>query len=132
LKAKWVSVIGAVQMTAVSWAGAEPAVQAGLPELTEARVTIPYTELRALWEAGRARQDEGKEPPEEPPVGHLWHRIDCVLTFAGDGRAGTLEATFDGEVLAKGWQGMFLLDGGLSLEQADAGANAVVWRDGYR
>lgn len=131
VKAKLLQTVGAVHLAAGTWLMAQTGREATMPDVPNAYVNIPYSELKSLWEAARARQAEGKDKPELPPVGHVLRRIECVLTLAGD-RPGLLEASFEGEVLGEGWNDLLLMDGDMRLEQAEAGTGSVVWRDGYR
>lgn len=95
-------------------------------ELDRAFVTIPYAELRALWEAGQARKDE---KPPAAPVASVVHRADLQLTL-GESRS-VLSAVFDAETIEGRWQVIPLLGGEVRLDKADAPAASVVWQDGY-
>lgn len=93
-----------------------------------AYVTIPYSELRALWEAGHDKPQPPREP-EAPPVAALVHRADLRLQFSDAG--GVLDAEFDVEMLGTQWQTIPLLGGDVRLDKADAGERSVIWKDGY-
>src|SRR5439155_18551739 len=68
------------------------------PDLVRAYVTIPYSELRALWEAGQ-RKPEPPAPPEVAPVSFLVHRAEVRIAL-GDA-ASKIEADFEVEALDK-------------------------------
>jgi hypothetical protein len=101
---------------------AEPADPPASAELNRAFVTIPYSELRALWEAGQRKAEVAKI--EAPPVAYVVHRADCELQL-GD-PACTLTAVFEVESLETRWQTVPLLGGAVRLEKADAGSRLVV------
>lgn len=112
-------------------AGCGPAAHATPPpagaELDRAFVTIPYAELRALWEAGQRKTDA--EKPPVAPVAHLVHRAELQLTL-GEPRS-TLTALFEAEVLAPGWQTIPLFKGDARLEKSDAPGAQILCQDGY-
>ncbi len=99
-------------------------------ELGRAFVTIPYSELRALWEAGKAAKDHAPKPEPEPPVGWIIDSAECHLQLGE--AASTLDATFDIHALRDDWQSIPLLGGDTTLSSAEAGELPVVWaKDGY-
>lgn len=111
-------------------AGATSAVRAEVPsvppaaDLARATVTIPYSELRALWEAGQ-RKPEPPPAPAPAPLPFLIHRADLRLQFSEAG--GVIDADFDVEALQGAWQTIPLLGGEARLDQAGAGGRPVVW-----
>src|SRR4051794_10386799 len=75
-------------------------------QLDRAYVTIPYSELRALWEAGQAKA----APQEAPaPVSFVMNSADCELQLGE--RSSALKAQFDLEVLENKWQPIPLIGG---------------------
>ncbi|MEI9893991.1 MAG: hypothetical protein WDN28_08890 [Chthoniobacter sp.] len=98
------------------------------PDLGRAYVTIPYSELRALWEAGQ-RRPEPPALPEVAPVPFLVHRAEVRIAL-GD-MASKIDADFDVEALDKKWQRIPLLGGEARLDNAEAGERSIVWDDGY-
>ena len=98
------------------------------PDLGRAFVTIPYAELRALWEAGQ-RKPEPAAPPEVAPVPFLVHRADVRIALGE--AASKIDAEFEVEALEKKWQRIPLLGGEVRLEKAEAGERSVVWDEGY-
>lgn len=98
------------------------------PDLGRAFVTIPYSELRALWEAGQ-RKPEPVAPPEVAPVPFLVHRAEVRIAL---GEAGSkIDADFEVEALDGKWQRIPLLGGDVRLDKAEAGERSIVWDDGY-
>ena len=98
------------------------------PDLGRAFVTIPYAELRALWEAGQ-RKPEPAAPPEVAPVPFLVHRADVRIALGE--AASKIDAEFEVEALEKKWQRIPLLGGEVRLEKAEAGERSIVWDEGY-
>ena len=98
------------------------------PDLGRAFVTIPYSELRALWEAGQ-RKPEPVAPPEIAPVPFLVHRAEVRIALGET--ASQIDADFEVEALEKKWQRIPLLGGDVRLEKAEAGERSIVWDDGY-
>ena len=98
------------------------------PDLGRAFVTIPYSELRALWEAGH-RKPEPPMLPEVAPVPFVVHRADVRIALGEV--TSKIDAEFEVEVLEKKWQSVPLLGGEARLDKAEAGERSVVWNDGY-
>jgi hypothetical protein len=98
------------------------------PDLGRAFVTIPYAELRALWEAGQ-RKPEPVAPPEVAPVPFLVHRADVRIALGE--AASKIDAEFEVEALEKKWQRIPLLGGEVRLDKAEAGERSIVWDEGY-
>jgi hypothetical protein len=96
-------------------------------DLDRATVTIPYLELRKLWEAAQAKKEV--TPPPSPPVASVIHSAELQLHFGE--LTSTVEAIFDIESLDAGWQSIRLLSGDASLDRNDAQDQSVVWQDGY-
>lgn len=111
-------------LAALTAHAAEPSV----PDLGHAYVTIPYAELRALWEAGQRRPEPVKEPAPAP-VAFLVHRADVRLELGESSSA--IDATFEVESLDAKWQTIPLLGGDARLDKAEAGERSVIWSDGY-
>ena len=98
------------------------------PDLGRAFVTIPYSELRALWKAGQ-RKPEPVAPPEVAPVPFLVHRAEVRIALGE--AASKIDAEFEVEALEKKWQRIPLLGGEVRLDKAEAGERSIVWDDGY-
>ncbi|MEZ5299397.1 MAG: hypothetical protein R3F11_01820 [Verrucomicrobiales bacterium] len=98
-----------------------------LPDLEGARVTIPYAELKSLWEAARSRE----AMPAAPPVSAALESAAWEVDWR-DG-APRLSARFRVRAYADGWQAVPLVAGeALSLESAEPGGSgaALVRRGG--
>ena len=98
------------------------------PELGRAFVSIPYSELRALWEAGH-RKAEPPAPPEAAPIPFIIHRAEVQVALGE--AASKIDADFEVEALDKKWQRIPLLGGEARLDKAEAGERSIVWEDGY-
>ena len=98
------------------------------PDLGRAFVTIPYAELRALWEAGQ-RKPEPVALPEVAPVPFLVHRAEVRIALGE--AASKIDAEFEVEALDKKWQRIPLLGGEVRLDKAEAGERSIVWDEGY-
>lgn len=98
------------------------------PELGRAFVTIPYSELRALWEAGQ-RKPETPVMPEAAPVSFLVHRAEVRIALGET--ASKIDADFEVEALDKKWQRIPLLGGEAQLDKAESGERSVIWDEGY-
>ena len=107
---------------------ASRAAELPAPNLDRATVTIPYAELRALWEAGH-RTPEPAKVPAPAPVAFIVHRADIRLDLGET--ASAIEAVFDVESLDAKWQTIPLIGGDVQLDKADAGEHAVTWDGGY-
>jgi hypothetical protein len=107
---------------------AEPSEPPPSAELSRAYVTIPYAELRALWEAGQAGKARPEKPPDAP-LGSVVQQMELDLRL-GD-RASALTARFAVEVLNPRWQAIPLLGGEVRLEKVEPAGRQIVWQDGY-
>jgi len=107
---------------------ADPAEPPPSAELARAFVTIPYAELRSLWEAGQAARTR-PEKPAAAPFGSVVQGADLDLQLGE--RTSTLTAKFAVEVLQTQWQSIPLLGGEVQLEKADAAGRQIVSQDGY-
>ncbi len=104
------------------------AAESSTPDLHGATVTIPYSELRALWEAGQRKPELPKEPATAP-VAFVVHRAEMRLDLGET--TSVITANFDAESLDAKWQKIPLLGGEAQLDKADAAEQAVIWDDGY-
>ncbi len=96
--------------------------------LPRASVTIPYSEIRALWEA--AHEAKQKPAPQKPPISFIIREADAQLQLGE--KSSALEVNFQIETFVDEWCAVPLIAGDVQLEKADAGANAtIIWRDGY-
>lgn len=118
--------LGSVFFTAPA---AAESVESGakLPDLAAAEITIPYTELKSLWEAAQPAPGEGEEETAPPPVEAVVLAAEYELVL-GDGKA-EIDATYRVQSLAEGWQMIPLLGGDARLEEAETGEAGIVWKD---
>jgi hypothetical protein len=119
--------------TAVSSLAQEPPPKATPPKtepgLASAYVTIPYAELRSLWEA--AHKTQAAPEPETAPVSHIVGLAEYELRLAPV--ASALKGQFELEVLEAKWQPIALIGGAeLRLEKAEAAAGSIVAQEGYK
>lgn len=96
------------------------------PDFRHASVTLPYTELRGLWEAGLGKP---VEPPDAAPVPFVVHRAEIRISLGE--AASKIDARFEVETMEQQWQRIPLLGGEVQLDKVDAGERSVVWDDGY-
>ncbi len=108
---------------------AEPAEPPPVTGLDRTYVTIPYTELRALWEAGHKPKEAEAKVENPPPVPYVIDRIDCRVQL-GEGVT-AVDATYQIQGLASTWQTVPLYNGNANLQSAEPKENKIVWRDGY-
>ena len=100
------------------------------PELSRASVTLPYTELRSLWEAAhRIIPPEAAATPDIAPVANVVHRADCLLRLGES--SSRIEAQFEVEALSAQWQSVPLIGGAARLEHADSEEQPVIAQDGH-
>jgi hypothetical protein len=120
--------IVSLALLTVAAAAVPPPEPPGSPELQRAYVTIPYSELRSLWEAAQ-RKPARVVAPEVAPLPFLVHRAEVRIALGET--ASKIDADFEVEVLEKSWQRIPLLGGEARLEKAEPGERSVVWDDGY-
>jgi hypothetical protein len=97
-------------------------------EIQRASVTLPYTELRALWEAARAAR-EPRPAEEKAPVDWIINNIEVHVVL--DGMNAAVEAAFDLQTLDQKWQRIPLIAGDPTLNTAEVADRSIVWEDGY-
>ncbi len=100
------------------------------PSLARAYVTIPYSEVRALWEAAQT-QKSGSQYPSPAPIPSIVKSAQCELRLGE--AASMLSAQFEVDSLTPEWQTVLLLDGpDVHLETSDAGQRSIIFHEGYR
>ena len=122
---------GFIALTLVQRAFSASAPAAPPPSngLDSAFVTIPYSELRALWEASHAAKDAAAEAEQPPPVSYLIDLIDCHIQIGAP--ASTVDALFEVQSLGTKWQSIPLIAGNIGLLKAETKELALVCEDGY-
>ena len=101
---------------------------AELPDISGARVTIPYSELKSLLLA--IESAKAKAAPEEkapPPVKSVVRSANYTLTLGQ--RKSTLTAVYEIELLVDAWQAIPLLAGDAWLEGTETEGASVFWHD---
>lgn len=94
-----------------------------VPSLPDAKVTIPYSELKSLWEAARSKKAPAPEPA--PPIASTVLAAEYHLTL--DSPAPTLEASYQVQSLSDDWSLLPLLGGEAHLEQGPVEGQSVIW-----
>lgn len=92
-------------------------------------VTLPYAELRALWQAATPA---AATPPEKPPVPYTVRSARYTLEFSADGQEGTVEASYDIQTFNDGWSAVPLLgSANARLQQVEPDGVLIAVRDGF-
>ncbi len=99
--------------------------QAIPPDLPNASVTIPYSELKALWDAARPKAGEGRAP--QSPVASILRSANFAITL--DGRTTSIAADFSAVNLSENWLFVPLVGGEVRLEGYDPPAAQLVYRE---
>src|SRR4051812_9167953 len=102
--------------------GAEPAAPL---ELNEARVTLPYPELKALWQAAHRETAAKRKPPVEAAL--LSARYQLVLK--GDLAAGSVE--YEIENFTDEWTTIPLLGAQTQVDEIEPADVQLIVRDGH-
>ena len=100
---------------------AEPAK----PTLDEARVTLPYPELKALWQAAHPETPEKRKPPVEAAL--LSARYQLVLK--GDLAAGLVD--YEIENFTDEWTTIPLLGAQTQVDEIEPGDAQLIVREGH-
>ncbi len=98
----------------------------GFFESDQARVTLPYAEVRRLWEAAKAREAEPKEA--KPPIQAVVRALRADVTIGEENVQ--LSARFEVESYDNAWHTVPLLGGSGRLVRVEPEDAGVVWRDG--
>ncbi len=107
-------------------ASALAAPPASPPDLNEARVTLPYSELKALWEAAHREQSEKRKPPVETALLSARYQI----AVHGDLGAGVVE--YEIENFTDDWIATPLLGAQTQVEEIEpADVQLIVRGDHY-
>lgn len=93
----------------------------------EGEVTIPYAEMKRLWQALR---EKGKPPEKEKsPIAAVVASAEYELELS-EARS-QLRADYIVEVLSDEWQLIPLIGGAISLEKSEVSQGHIVRRDGF-
>src|SRR6476646_1188075 len=120
---KYISVGLAILAGAASVLAVEPAAP---PDLNEARVTLPYPEVKALWQASQRETPKKRKPPVEATL--LSARYQ--LQFKGDLVAGIVE--YEIETFTDEWTTVSLLGAQTQVDEVEpADVQLIVRNDHY-
>jgi hypothetical protein len=95
------------------------------PELPEARVTLPYSELKALWQAAHPEEPEKRQPPVEAAL--LSARYQIVLK--GDQAFGVVE--YETESFTDEWTTIPLLGAQTQIDEVEPADIQLIMREGH-
>src|SRR4051812_42970042 len=112
--------IALVALAALALAAEPPA-----PDLNEARVTLPYPELKALWQAAQRETPEKRKPPVEAAL--LSARYQLVLK--GDLGAGVVE--YEIENFTDEWTAIPLLGAQIQVDDIEPADAQLIVREGH-
>src|SRR3954469_25719885 len=98
---------------------------APVPDLKEARVTLPYPELKALWKAAQRETPEKRKPPVEAAL--LSARYQLVLK--GDVVAGVVE--YEVESFTDEWNTIPLLGAQTQVDEIDPADVQLIVRENH-
>jgi hypothetical protein len=101
--------------------GAEPAA----PNLNQARVTLPYPELKALWQAAHSETPQKRKPPVEAAL--LSARYQLVLK--GDLAAGLVD--YEIENFTDEWTTIPLLGAQIQVDEIEPADAQLIVREGH-
>lgn len=126
-KIGWLVAVGLVVVAPAVLGDPEP--DESMPRLARAEVTIPYSEMKALWEAARmgGNPADGESDPK-PPVAAVINFAEYEVALAPENV--TLEARYQVTSLVDTWQTIPLLGGEVRLEGAETGRADLLWQDG--
>jgi hypothetical protein len=106
-------------------ASALAAPPASTPDLNEARVTLPYSELKALWEAAHREQSEKRKPPVEAALLSTRYQIE----LHGDLGAGVVD--YEIENFTDDWIAVPLLGAQTQVEEIEPADVQLIVREGH-
>src|SRR3954451_1515721 len=107
---------------ATSLLAAEPVLPA---DLNSARVTLPYPELKALWQAAHREVPAKRKPPVEAALLSARYQI----TLRGDLAAGLVD--YEIENFTDEWTTIPLLGAQTQVEEIEPGEVQLIVRDGH-
>lgn len=94
----------------------------------QAQVTLPYSEVKMLWEAAKAREAEPEEL--EPPVSAVVRAMKADVEIEDE--SVRLSVRFEVESFADDWHSIPLMGGAAQLVKVEPEDASVVWEnDGY-
>jgi hypothetical protein len=96
-----------------------------VPDLNEARVTLPYAELKALWQAAHREAPEKRKPPVEAALLSARYQV----TLRGDLAAGVVD--YEIENFTDEWTTIPLLGAQTQVEEIEPADAQLIVREGH-
>lgn len=103
------------------------AAPAGPPDVRATSVTIPYAELRALWDAARTKPVD----KPAPPLSHALSLARYAFELSPDLTSAECRATLEVTSFGDGWITVPLLSADVRIESIAPDATSLVLRDGF-
>src|SRR3954468_7091390 len=114
------------QVVAAAFATATLSAEPPLvPDLNEARIVLPYAELKALWQAAQKERPEKRKPPVESAL--LAARYQLLLK--GDQAAGVVE--YETESFTDEWTVIPLLGAQTQIDEVEPADVQLIVREGH-
>ncbi|HYJ04777.1 MAG TPA: hypothetical protein VEX43_06565 [Chthoniobacterales bacterium] len=95
------------------------------PDLTDARVTLPYPELKALWQAAQRETPEKRKPPVEAAL--LSARYQLILK--GDQASGVVD--YETQSFTDEWTVIPLLGAQTQIDEVEPADVQLITREGH-
>jgi hypothetical protein len=95
------------------------------PDLSDARVTLPYTELKTLWQAAQHETPEKRKPPVEATL--LAARYQLILK--GDQAAGVVD--YETQSFTDEWTVIPLLGAQTQIDEVEPADVQLITREGH-
>jgi hypothetical protein len=112
--------IAGLALAVLAFAAESPA-----PDLKEAQVTLPYPELKALWQAAQRETPEKRKPPVEATL--LAARYQ--LTLKGEQATGVVE--YEAQSFTDEWTVILLLGAQTQIDEVEPADVQLIIREGH-
>jgi hypothetical protein len=96
-----------------------------LPNVANARVTLPYSELKELW---KAAQQNNRPPPAKPPVAAELSSARYEIEVRENRVVGSVE--FEAQSFSEEWTALPLLGAGAPVHKIEPADASIILRDG--
>src|ERR1044071_5897960 len=113
------------QIAALAFAVLAFAAGPSAPELKEAQVTLPYPELKALWQAAQRETPAKRKPPVEATL--LAARYQ--LTLKDEQAAGVVE--YEAQTFTDEWTVIPLLGAQTQIDEVEPADVQLIVREGH-
>lgn len=110
---------------------ASVALAESAPDLKSATVTIPYSELRALWEAAQAKPTPPPVEPPEPPVPFVITAAQHAVELGADPSVAEVTSKFEINVLSRQPAMVPLIGSEAALAEIKAEGGSIVPSVGF-